>query len=90
MFPFKLADRKSIISEMMISFKSLYFLESFKLLLQISANTCLYNFLAKALVKVSMLYVEDLQYVFSTNVAIEQDVIVLTVVAANFIFFQYF
>ena len=33
-----------------------------------------------------MLYVEDLHYVFSTNTAIEQDVIVLTVVIANFIF----
>jgi len=42
--------------------------------------------LAEALVKVSMLYVEYLRYVFSTNTAIEQDVIVLTVVIANFIF----
>jgi len=71
---------------MMLSFKSLYFLESSKLQLRINANTCLDNFLAKALVKVSMLYVEDLHYVFSTNTAIEQDVIVLTVVIANFIF----
>jgi len=50
----------------------------------------LYNFLAKALVTVSMLYVENLQYVFSTNTAIEQGVIVLTVVIANFIVFKYF
>jgi len=88
MFRFKPANRKSIISEMMLSFKSLYFLESSKLQLRINANTCLDNFLAKALVKVSMLYVEDLHYVFSTNTAIEQDVIVLTVVIANFIFWS--
>ena len=37
-----------------------------------------------------MLYVENLQYVFSTNTAIEQGVIVLTVVIANFIVFKYF